>query len=205
MPPPLSAESSTEWASPQSAGSPSLAADVTSYVFPLFAVPLPMIGSHFFARTAGFAAGAAAGAVTVGEVAVGVVAAGVVSATVVLLSSPPVAISTITTTTAASSPPAASERPTERRRPGRRLGVVASAFAASAVLAGALGSASAAAQVRAFAPDFGAVLRALAAVARDFERLLGLFGVAIPTHYSAGIRVERRSGIHWACASPRDG
>jgi len=127
-----------------------------------------MIGSHFFARTTGFATGAAAadGVVTAGAVSAGTVGvvAGVVSATVALLSSPPpLEISRITTTTPATSAPMAAQRPYERLRPGFRLGLVATALAVAAVLLAPSisGTDAAAALASAFDPDLGAVLRAV--------------------------------------------
>ena len=173
---------------------------------PPFAVPLPMIGSHFSLRTTGFAAGAAAegvvtagvdGVVAAGGVGAAGVVAGVVSATVALLSSPPpLAISTITTTTAARIAPVATQRVAEpRRRTGLRLGSVAVALAATAVRGGTSisGMAAAAARARAFDPDFGAVLRAVFAGALRLEdeaaRLAGALRVP-PADFDAEAEAE---------------
>jgi hypothetical protein len=228
----LSALSRTEWASPQSAGLPSFAEEVTAC-----GVPLPKIGSHWMVRTAGWplvpefaeAAGAGAAEVFVGDealfgvvgvfvvgvVTVGVVTAGVVGATVVsatdvfLWSLPPLASRITITTTAAIRAPTAAMRPQRGPlRPGRRLGLVAVAFAALALaaarvalLAGAFAAGSlagafalelpAARAAGFFAADFFAAVFAAAFFAGDLRALLlraallraPLFGAAMAGHY----------------------
>jgi hypothetical protein len=153
--------------------------------------------------------------VEVVAVAVGVLAVAFVSATVeLLLSLPLLAIRTITTTTPASRAPTAIHRPMPPRRPpGRRLGVVDSALAMTAVLpaaggfAAALPAGFAGADPARFAGAFLAPVDFVVFFAAGFfppldladdafEPPRGFFGAAIATHYSdvvpAGCRLTPR-------------